>query len=80
MVRKATIWFQFSYISDAFGYNVLLSIRSILHNVSFKACVFLLMFCLDHLCLDLIGVLKSSILIVLLSMSPFIAFGICLIY
>ena len=37
--------------------------------MSFKACVSLLIFCLDDLSIDVSGVLKSPIIIVLLSVS-----------
>ncbi len=57
-----------------------ISIKSIWSNVSFKACVSLLIFCLDDLSIDESGVLKSPPIIVLLSISPFMAVSICLIY
>ena len=43
---------------------------SIWSNVSFKACVPLLILCLDDLSIDESGVLKSPTIIVLLSISP----------
>ena len=46
--------------------------------MSFKACVYLLIFCLDDLSIDVSGVLKSPTVIVLPSISPFMAVGICL--
>ena len=49
-------------------------------NVSFKACVSLLIFCLHDLSIGVIGVLKSPNIIVLLLTSPFMAVSICLIY
>ena len=48
--------------------------------MSFKAFVSLLIFCLDDLFIDESGVLKSPTIIVLLSISPFMAVSICLIY
>ena len=42
--------------------------------------VFPLVFCLDDLSIDECGVLKSPTIIVLLSISPFMAVSICLIY
>ena len=39
----------------------------------FKACVSLSIFCLDDLCIDVSGVLKSPTINVLLSSSPFIS-------
>ena len=49
-------------------------------DVSFKACVSLLILCLDYLSIDLSGVLKSPTIIILLSISPFVYVDICLIY
>ena len=67
--------------SYAFGWNVLkISMRSILANVSFKTCVSLLIFCFDDLSIGLSGVLRSLIIIVLLSISPFMSASICLMY
>ena len=53
-----------------------ISIYSILFNVSFKACVFLFIFILDDLSIGESGVLKSPTMIVLLSISPFMAVSI----
>ena len=50
------------------------------YNVSFKACFSLLIFCPDDLSTDESGVLNSSTIIVLLSISPFMALSICLTY
>ena len=67
--------------SFVFGWNVLqISIKSILFNVSFKACVSLFIFCLDELPIDVSGVLKSPTIIVLLSISPFISVNTCFTY
>ena len=67
--------------SVAFGWNILyLSIKSIQSNVSFKANVSLLIFCLDDLPIDISGVLKSPAIIVLLSISPFRSVNVCFIY
>ena len=48
--------------------------------VSFKVCVSLLIFCLVDLFTDVTGVLKSPTITVLLLISPFILFSICLTY
>ena len=64
---------------SAFGWNVLkISIRCISSNV--KTCVSLLIFCFDDLSIGVSGVLKSPIIIVLLSISPFVSVGVCLMY
>ena len=66
--------------SSAFGWNGLkISMRSISSNVSFKTYVSLLTFCFDDLSIDVNGVLKSPI-IVLLSISPFMSVSVCLMY
>ena len=49
-------------------------------NMLFKACGFLLIFCLDYLSIDVTGVLKSITITVLLSISPFMFDNICFIY
>ena len=49
-------------------------------NVSFKASDSLLIFCLGDLSTDVSGVLKSPSIIVLLSISPFMAVSIFLMY
>ena len=49
-------------------------------NVLLKACVSLLIFCLDDLPIDVSEVLKSPTIIVLLSISPFMSVQSCLIY
>ena len=46
-------------------------------NMSFKASVSLLIFCLDDLSINKSGALKSPTIIVLLSVSPFISVNIC---
>ena len=67
--------------SSAFGWKVVkISIRSIWSNVSFKACVSLLILCFDDLSIDDSGVLKSPTIIVLLSISPLMPVSVCLIY
>ena len=48
--------------------------------VSFKACVALLMICMNDLSIDRSGLLKPPTIIVLLSISPFMAVSSCLIY
>ena len=61
--------------SVVFGWNVLeISIKSILFNVSFKACVSLFIFISDDLSIGVSGVSKSPTMIVLLSISPFMSF------
>ena len=49
------------------------NILSIWFNVSFKACAFLLIFCLYNMSTDENGVLKYSTIIMLLLISPFMA-------
>ena len=48
--------------------------------VSFKATVYLLVFCLYDLSIDVSGVLKSPTITVLLLICPVMAVGICLLY
>ena len=48
--------------------------------MSFKACVSLLIFCLDDLCIDISPVLKFPVIIVLCSVSPFMLVNICFMY
>ena len=55
-------------------------VESIWSNVSFKADVSLLIFCLDYQLIDVSGVLKSPTIIVLLTISSFIYVNICFIY
>ena len=67
--------------SSAFGWNILKrSIRSIWSSVSHKACVSLLNFYFDELSIGVSGMLKSSIVTVLLSISPFMSVSVCLMY
>ena len=49
-------------------------------NVSFKTCVSSLIFCFDDLSVGVNGVLKSSTIIVLLSVSPFVSVSVGLIF
>ena len=64
---------------SSFGWNVLkISMRSISSNVSFKTCVFLLIFCFDDLSIGVSGMLKSPAIIVLLSISPFVSVSVCI--
>ena len=49
-------------------------------NVSFKTCVFLLIFCFDDLSIGVSGMLKFPIIIVLLSISPLLFVSVCLMY
>ena len=66
---------------SAFGWNVLkISLRAIWSNTSFKAYVSLLIFCFDGLSIGISGVLKSPIIIVLLSFSPFMSVSVDLMY
>ena len=66
---------------SAFGWDVLkISMRSISSNVSFKACVSILIFGFDDLSLGVNGVLKSPITIALLSISPFMSVSVCLMH
>ena len=54
--------------------------RSISSNVSCKTCVSLLIFCFDDLSIGVSGVLKSPIIIVLLSISLFMSVSVCPMY
>ena len=54
-----------------------MSIKSIWFNVSFKACISLLIFYLEDMSIDVSGVLKSCTIIVLLSIFPFMSVNIC---
>ena len=49
-------------------------------NVSFKTCVFLLIFCFDDLSIHVNGALKSPTITVLLSISPFMTVSVTLKY
>ena len=53
------------------GMSLKISMKSISSNVSFKPCVFLLIFCFDDLSIGVNVVLKSPTIIVLLSVFPF---------
>ena len=67
--------------SSAFGWNVLnISMRSSSSNVSFKTCVYILIFCFDDLSIGEIGVLKSPTIIAVLSISPVRSVSVCLMY
>ena len=67
--------------SSAFEWNVLkISMRAISSSVSFKTCVSLLIFYFDDLSIGVSGVLKCPIIIVLLSVSPFMSVSVCLMY
>ena len=67
--------------SSAFGWKVLkISIRSIWSNVSFKVCISLLILCFGDLSIEDSMVLKSTTIIVLLSISPLMPVSVCLIY
>ena len=65
-------------ICIVFGWNVQWkSLCASGANVSFKAVVFLLTFCLEDLSIDVIGVLKCPTLIVVLSVFPFRSSPLC---
>ena len=67
--------------SSAFGWNSLkMSVRPISSNISLKTCVSLLIFCFDDLFIGGSGVVKSSTITVLLSVSPFLSVNVCLMY
>ena len=67
--------------SCAFGWNVLkILMRSVSCNVSFMACVSLLIFCFDDLSIGVSGVLKSPTITLFLSISPFLSVSVCLMY
>ena len=67
--------------SSVFGWHVLkISVSSISSSVSFKTGVSLLIFYFDNLSIGVSGVLKSSTIIVLLSIFPFKFVSICLMY
>ena len=55
-------------------------INEISSNVSFKTCVSLFIFHFDDLSIGVSGVLKSPTIIMLLSVSPFMSFSVCLMY
>ena len=55
-------------------------VTSIPSNVSCKTCVSLLIFCFDDLSIGVSEVLNSPTIIVLLSISPFMFAGVCLMY
>ena len=57
-----------------------MSVKLIWSNVTFKAIISLLNYCLDDLFIDISGVLKSPIIIVLLWISPFMSIDNCFIY
>ena len=61
-------------VSDGVLY---ISIKSIWSNVSFKASVSLLMFCLDDLSIGVNGMLKCPTVIVLLSVYPSMSVNMC---
>ena len=67
--------------SSAFVCNVLkISMRSISSKVSFKTCIFLLIFCFDDLSIGVSGVLKSPTIFVLLSIYLYMSVTVCLMY
>ena len=67
--------------SSAFGWRVLkISIMSIWSNVSFKVSVSLLILCFDYLSNGVSGVLKSTTIILLLSISPLMPVSVSLMY
>jgi len=65
--------------SAAFGWNALsIAVKPHWSDVSFKAYVSLLIFCLDDLSIAVSGVLKSPTITVLLSIIPLVSIGACL--
>ena len=68
-------------VYSALRWNVLsISIMSTGSNMSFKACVSLLIFCFHNLPIGVSGVLNFLIIIVLLSSSPFMSVSLGLLY
>ena len=68
IVENVPCALQKKVYSSAFGWKVLkISIRSTWFNVSFKICVSLLILCFDDVSIGVREVLKSSTIIVLLS-------------
>ena len=59
---------------------IYISIKSTRSNVSFKASVSSLFFCLDDLSIDVSRVLKSPTIILLRSISPMMSINICFMY
>ena len=57
-----------------------MSIKSNFSIVSFRISVALMIFCLEHLSIDVTGVLKSPTMIVFPSTSPFMSVSICCKY
>ena len=67
--------------SLAFGWNVLMiPLKSMSSNISFKTSVSVLIFYFDDLSIGMSGVLVSPTNIVLLSVSPFMSVTVCLMY
>ena len=67
--------------SATYGRKVLyILVNSMWSSMLVKANVSLLIFCLNDLSIDAIGVLKSLIIIALLSISLFISDNICFVY
>ena len=62
---------------DGMSYKYL---KSVWFNASFRACVSLLIFCLDNLSIAVSGVLKSPRMIVLLLICPFKVISSCFAY
>ena len=74
-------WLEKNVYSADLGWNILLiSIKSIWSNSLFKACVSLLIFCLDDLSIDINGVLKFPTVVVSLLISLIKAVSNCLPY
>ena len=65
------------FLSDEMLY---ISIMAIWSNVLFKAYVYLWIFSLNYLSIDISGVLKSPTIVVLLPVSHLMSVNICLIY
>ena len=79
LLQNVSCALQKQLYSSAFRWSVLkISMRSISSDVSFKTCVSLSIFYFDDLSIGVSGVLKSPIVIVLLSISPFTSISVCL--
>ena len=70
----------FTFFSHSWLISSPHSVKFICSNVLFMACVLLLIYFLDVLSTDESGALKFPTVIVLLSIFPFMAISICLIY
>ena len=79
MLENVPCALELKVYSAVWGWNVLkIPARFVWSNVSFKAYVSLLIFCPDDLSIGISEVLKSPIVIRLIS--PFMVVSICLLY